>query len=276
MSEQQLPTRASRRAQLSAEIPVTQTTEIPEASDQHQAIPTGSASNRQPTQTRRRSGVMIAVLCGLVGFAIVLQVRQTTTDQLSTLRQDDLIRLLEDVTTRSEQLEAEVARLEGIRGDLVSGTDQQEAAFEVARQRATIEGILSGRLPAQGSGIEIEISDPFHGVRATDLVNLLEELRNAGAEVVQVNDFRVTASTAFTDGGGNVFLDGNVLPRDLTWRVIGDPGTLERALEIPGGALPRIRSTGATAATTPQELVVVDAVARLREAQFARPVVDAA
>jgi len=285
-----LPTRASRRlaAQNGSSAAPGQVVSGPAvqgAAVQDAALPgplidqsqpaESSAENNEAGSNKRRSTVLITLLCALLGFAIVLQVRQTTTDQLSTLRQDDLIRLLEDVTVRSEQLEAEVARLSEIRSALLSGTDQQQAALEVAMQRATIEGILSGRLPAQGPGIELQISDPLHGLRASDLFNLLEELRNAGAEVVQVNDYRVTTSTAFTDGSGDIFLDGNVLPRELTWLVIGDPATLSRALEIPGGALPRIRLTGATVLVTPHDDVLVDAIARLRDAQFARPIVEA-
>lgn len=266
-----LPTRASRRALAAA-------TSIDSPPDVSPAPPDQPAVEFDPASaaTRpRRSSLLIAMLCALLGFAIVLQVRQTTTDQLSTLRQDDLIRLLEDVTIRSEQLETEVARLSEIRSALLSGTDQQQAALEVATQRATIEGILSGRLPAQGPGIQIDIADQEGDLRASDLFNLLEELRNAGAEVVQVDNYRVTTSTAFTEWGGDLFLDGNLLPRNSTWLVIGDPATLERALEIPGGALPRIRLQGGTAQTTASELVQIDATAQLRETIFARPLIDA-
>ncbi|MDR2704095.1 MAG: DUF881 domain-containing protein, partial [Cellulomonadaceae bacterium] len=206
---------------------------------------TGQHASEGQVVKARSSGWLIAALCALLGFALVLQVRQTTTDQLSTLRQDDLVRLLEGVSTRSSQLEAEVDRLEAIRADLLSGADSAQVARDIARQRAATEGILSGRLPAQGPGIRIGVTDPARTLTSSDLVNLLEELRNAGAEAVQVASYRIVASTAFADGAGEIFLDGNVLPRSMVWTVIGDPATLERALEIPGGALPRIRTAGA-------------------------------
>ena len=124
-----LPTRASRRlaAQNGSSAAPGQVVSGPAvqgAAVQDAALPgplidqsqpaESSAENNEAGSNKRRSTVLITLLCALLGFAIVLQVRQTTTDQLSTLRQDDLIRLLEDVTVRSEQLEAEVVRLSEI------------------------------------------------------------------------------------------------------------------------------------------------------------------
>ncbi|PZR52831.1 hypothetical protein DNL40_10480 [Xylanimonas oleitrophica] len=218
-----------------------------------------------------RSQVLAGVLCGLLGFALVVQVRQSGQDELSSLRQDDLVRLLDEVTVRAEQLEGEVSRLQRSRDELESGTGQAQAALEVAQRRAESEGILSGRLPAQGPGVQIEVSDPGARLRAAKLFNVLEELRNAGAEAVQVNGVRLVTSSAFVDTDAGIAVDGQVLSSPYRWTAIGDPATLDRALEIPGGGLAQIRTDGATAATTREDVVVVDAVVELSEPRFARP-----
>ncbi|WP_341856731.1 DUF881 domain-containing protein [Brachybacterium sp. GPGPB12] len=50
----------------------------------------------------------------------------------------------------------------------------------------------------------VSIADPEQGVRASTLLGVLAGARNAGAEVVQIGDVRVVASTSITtapDGG---------------------------------------------------------------------------
>lgn len=217
-----------------------------------------------------RSQLLAGVLCALLGFALVVQVRQSGQDDLSSLRQDDLVRLLDEVTNRADQLDAEVSRLRSSRDELQSGTGQAQAALDLARQRATSEGILSGRLPAQGPGVTIDVQDPQGNLRAAQMFNLLEELRNAGAEVVQVNDVRLVTSSSFVDAGGAIQVDGTRLTAPYRFTVIGDPATLDRALEIPGGALPTIRNKGATATTVQQQKVTVDATVRLTDPRYAK------
>jgi len=220
------------------------------------------------------SHLMAGLLCALLGFALVVQVRATAGDQLSGLRQEDLVRLLDEVSSRADQLAEEVDRLEITRDELATGTDQAAAALEVARQRAITEGILSGRLPAEGSGITIDVVDRDLALTAADLFNVLEELRNAGAEAVQVNDVRVTTTSAFVDTQNGPALDGNVLGERMVWTVIGNPATLDRALEIPGGALPRLRSNGATTDVELHESVTIDATVNLTDPIYARPLTE--
>jgi uncharacterized protein YlxW (UPF0749 family) len=101
-------------------------------------------------------------------------------------------------------------------------------------------------------------------------VNLLEELRNAGAEAVQVDNYRIVTSSAFTDMSEQVSIDGNVLPRHQTWVVIGNPATIARALEIPGGAFPQIRRSGGIVELVEVEQVYITATATLRTPQWAQ------
>ena len=220
----------------------------------------------------RRPQLLVGFLCALVGFALVIQVRGSAVNPFANLRQEDLVRLLEDVTVRGAQLTEEVARLEATRLELATSGDQLQAALEIARERAAVEGILSGRLPAQGPGLEIAITDPGESLTSAVFVNLLEELRNAGAEAVQIDRFRVTTSSSFINEPQGVYLDGNLLPRDVTWLVIGDPTTMSRALEIPGGALPQIRVAGGETEMEELELVEITATAVLRAPMYAQAV----
>jgi uncharacterized protein YlxW (UPF0749 family) len=219
-----------------------------------------------------RSQVVVGVLCALLGFALVAQVSQTQEDQLSSLRQSDLVRLLDDVTQRSGELEDQLSSLEATRDELRSGTGRERAALEVAEQQAETLGILSGRLPAQGPGVVIEVVEGEEPLQAFSLFNVLEELRNAGAEAMEVNGVRLVANSYFEDTSDGVVVDGQVIASPYRWVVIGDPSTLETALEIPGGAMASLRAEGARTTIRQEDLVEVTATVEPGTPQFATPV----
>ncbi|QJW36821.1 DUF881 domain-containing protein [Cellulosimicrobium protaetiae] len=219
-----------------------------------------------------RSQIVVGILCALLGFALVVQVSQTQEDQLSSLRQSDLVRLLDDVTQRSGELEDQISSLEATRDELQSGSGRERAALELAEQQAQTLGILSGRLPAEGPGVEIEVVEGAEPLDAFALFNVLEELRNAGAEAMEVNGVRLVASSYFEDSADGIVVDGQQISSPYRWTVIGDPSTLETALEIPGGAMASLRSAGARTTITQQDRVEVTATVEPRAPEYATPV----
>lgn len=247
----------------------------------------GSAAPARPARSWRRIGralapratraqAMAGLLCALLGFAIVVQVQQNRSDGLSTLRQDELVRILDEVTQRTEELEAEASALRAQRSELVTGSDTRRAAREAATERAAIQGILAGRLPAQGPGIELTIRDPRREVPALVLYNVLEELRNAGAEVVQLDEIRITASSWFLDTAQGVVVDGTVVEPPYRWLAIGDPEVISPALNMPGGALATVRSNGGTSTLEAVDLVTITVVSEAEPPEFATPVPEPA
>lgn len=213
-----------------------------------------------------RAQFLAAVLCAVVGFAIVVQVNQAQSDGLANLRQADLVRLLDEVTQRGESLDRERQELEGQLRRLQESSSADEAAREAAIEARLTNAVLSGEAPVHGPGVVLRISGP---VEASTMVNVLQELRNAGAEAMSINDTRVTVSTAFSLDGGVLTVSGDTLSEPYTWRAIGDPSTLQPALEIPGGALASLRSGGAEVSITSVQDVEVTAVREPPEPEFA-------
>jgi uncharacterized protein YlxW (UPF0749 family) len=240
--------------------------------------PAGATSSPRPAPGSRardkgwgtRSHLLVALLCALLGFAIVVQVRQTRSDEFALLRQDDLVRLLDEITIRNDQLESEQAQLTLDRNDLRSGADAQA----VAERNAEVQGILAGTVPVQGPGVELLVREQGRVVPASAWVNLVEELRNAGAEAIEIDGVRVGASTWFSDVDGGVVVDGVALTSPITVLAIGDPQTIDVALQIPGGALATLRTNDALTTLDSRERVEILAVRELTAPQEASPVPD--
>jgi uncharacterized protein YlxW (UPF0749 family) len=221
-----------------------------------------------------RGQLAVAALCGLLGFGLVTQVHATSaTGGLSAARPADLLGILSDLENRADRLRADIADLQASAQRLNAGSGQDAAALREARARARTLGILTGTLPARGPGIVLTITDPRSRVGADVLVDAIEELRDAGAEAIQLSGVRVVASTSVLDRpGGGVAVDGTPVLSPYRLAVIGDARTLTGALGIPGGVLDTIeRRPGATPSVVSSPRVTITALRPLRTPRYAHP-----
>jgi len=219
-----------------------------------------------------RAQLLAAVLCGLLGFGAAVQVRLIDSESsLRGARQSDLIGILDTLSQRADRLRSEVNDLRTTRDQLSGGADQRKVALSQARQQLQTLGILAGTLPAQGSGVQVTVSDPEHHVEAADILDAVEELRDAGAEAIQIDTVRVVASTYFTDQDHQVQADGTPLQRPFRIVAVGDPETMATALGIPGGVEETLQENGASVSVTQRDQVTVSALRPVSTPEYARP-----
>ncbi len=224
------------------------------------------------TPRATRGQLLAGLLCMLLGFAVVVQVQQNQSSTITSLRQSDLIRILGNLTQRSDRLEAQARSLQAQRDALQTGSDRGAVAEQAAQQRLTLLTVLAGTVKVSGPGIRLEIGDPQAAITATSLLDAVEELRDGGAEAIQVGDVRVTLDTFFTDRpGGGILADRTVLTPPYTVLAIGDSQGLSTALKIPGGVVEALEAKGALVAVTEVDTVTIDALHELTSPQYARP-----
>jgi uncharacterized protein YlxW (UPF0749 family) len=222
-----------------------------------------------------RGNLLPGLLCAVLGFAVVVQVRSTQDAGLDGLRQSDLVRILDDVGQREARLEADSRQLAATQQRLQSGSDSSQAALDAAQSRLDTLGVLTGTKPATGPGIRLLISDPRGKVTAAMLLDTLQELRDAGAEAVQIGTVRVVASTSFEDSGSSaapgVTVDSSLLHPPYIFLAIGDPQTLGAALDIPGGVLETLRQQDADGTVTNEDQIEITALHSISPPRYARP-----
>lgn len=224
------------------------------------------------------AGVTIALLLGLLAFALVVQVRSNTGDaQLENARQDDLVRILSDLTNREQRLNADIASLQATLNQLGAGTEGHEAALAEAERSAAQLGILAGTLPAKGEGLIITLQPAGQPIRAGTVLEAIEELRGAGAEAMQITggsgtSVRIVAASYFADGPAGLVVDGRALTSPYTITVIGPAATMKTALTIPGGVTDAVARDGGTVIVDEPGTVRVTAVHEIEELEYARPV----
>ena len=220
-----------------------------------------------------KANVFAALLTVLLGFAVATQVRQNQVLGLESLRQGELVTILDNTTLQSSRLDQNARQLQATRDALVSGNTDGAAALRSAQERLDALRILAGTAPAFGPGIRMTISDPDAKVLPPLLLDAIEELRDAGAEAIQVGGVRVVASSYFAKAGSSVGIDGTEVTQPYTILAIGDPQTMSSAMEIPGGLSENVMGLGGASITITQEReLAVTALHTLREPRYARPV----
>ena len=229
----------------------------------------------------RRVDVGVAVLLLLLGFALAVQVRSTQNDGvLVNARQEDLVQILDELGNRADRLREEVDSLNATKQRLTSSGGASGTALAEAQRRTQLLGVVAGTVVATGPGVTVRITDPEVKVSASMLLDALEELRNAGAEAVQlegtgtagsVTAVRVVAQTALSDDPEGIVVDGTKLVAPYRFVVVGDPGTLASAMAIPGGVEDTIRQQGGTTQVTRLARVRVGALRALVTPRYARP-----
>lgn len=219
-----------------------------------------------------RSQLIVALLLFVLGLGLAIQVRSTgESSALRGARQEDLVRILDELDDRTQRLEDERERLEDQKAELENSSDRAEEARRQTEAKERELGVLAGTVAAEGPGIEITVRGPEGAVEADMLLDTIQELRAAGAEAIQINGVRVVAGTHFADAGENdVAIDGRRVSQPYVFRVIGRAEDLEPALNIPGGVVQTMEEEQATVSIEPRDTVIVDALRRAKRPDYAR------
>lgn len=220
-----------------------------------------------------RNQLTVALLLFVLGLGLAIQVRSTSENSpLRGARQEDLVRILDELDSRTQRLEEEKRTLENQKSELENSSDQAEEARRQTEERARQLGVLAGTVAAEGPGIRMTVDDAAGTVEAHMLLDAIQELRAAGAEAIEVNGVRVVTSTHFTDSGsgGGIRIDGRKVSSPYRFEVIGKPQDLEPALNIPGGVVQSLEKEQATVSITRSEKIVVDALRSAKRPDYAQ------
>ncbi|NBO08402.1 MAG: DUF881 domain-containing protein [Actinobacteria bacterium] len=232
---------------------------------------------KRPTSTQVVIGLVLAGL----GFALATQIRSNSSAGLQTLPQADLVRILDDLTSKNSRLEAERSSLIALNSQIVNGGASSQTALSAAQSRADALEILTGQVAAHGPGVVLDIYAPKEPLPAEQLVAAINELRDAGAEVIEISGIgddgniagvRVVASTyVVRERTPAVFrVDGVVLTPPFALRAIGDGPTISAALNIAGGVTDQLRRAGSRVVLTPQSDLTIETLARLTAPRYAQ------
>lgn len=226
----------------------------------------------QESGNRFASQAVVALLVGALAFGVTVQVRQDDSTDYGSLRGVELVELLKSVDVANERLAAQIDDLTATRDRLLSSRGDSGEAEDVARQRAEQLAVLAGSIGATGPGVRLSIDDADGVVDAGLVLDVLQELREAGAEAIVVNETaRVVAQTYVLDDEDGLRVGGRQVTSPYVIDVIGDPGTLDEAASFRGGIIDILRARGAQASVARRDTITITALADVKTPEYARP-----
>jgi uncharacterized protein YlxW (UPF0749 family) len=199
-----------------------------------------------------RSQLTVAVVAAILGLLVVIQLRgQSGGSELQSMTAQELTSIVANQNAGNDRLRAEVSTLQNQLAELQA--DRSNGATSVGQIESELGRIRAwtGLDPIAGRGVQITINGEIDAGAVDDLLN---ELRNAGAEAIAIDDIRVIARTSISGVPGSLDVDGFLLRDPFTIRAIGRPDTLVGSLTRVGGIIAQL------AATNPAATVEVEPV----------------
>ena len=219
--------------------------------------------SRSVELTARGQRLIIFSLIALVlGFLIVVQLRSQAVVARTLAAQDDtsVALLINDLNRANNQLIQQSAALAEQQTQLQQSLTSGGADSQTISKELTTLREVNGAVAVHGPGLEIRIQGPVMDFELQDAFN---NLRNAGAEAISLNGYRIVASTPVISRGDTLMVAGHTVRTPLDMLVIGDAEQLGPAADLSASSLQtrvqvsiqRQDDLSITAVVTPRPLI---------------------
>ena len=191
--------------------------------------------------------IIIAIICIVLIATILVQfktVEETDVTAIETMREAELRTALSEWTTKydeaSEQLEETNNRISEYEQ---KANDEQETKNLVESELQQTNMIL-GKTDVKGPGVIITLEDGDREVVASDLVDLVNELKYAGAEAISINGSRIINTSEIAEINNSYIIVKRIAsPYEV--KAIGDQTYLTSILNLKdSGFIDKYRSNG--------------------------------
>jgi uncharacterized protein YlxW (UPF0749 family) len=223
--------------------------------------PRAAAGGAARARTRPAARAAVAVLLAASGFALPVAISAAGRAAPAGTTTAGLVDQLATAGAEDRRLSGQLDRLRGERATLAAAAPDP-SALATATARANTLAVLAGTVPVVGPGITMTVTDPRGNVGADVFVDALQELRDAGAEAIELAGVRLVAESYIVDRpGGGLLVDGVAARAPYQLAVVGDPHTLAEAMRFPGGVLDTVAARdGAEARVTETDRIEIRAV----------------
>lgn len=210
------------------------------------------------------------LICAILGFVLVLQVRTLTAKEALAMVQDrnteEIVAQLITVGKERDRLQEELQ----VMRDMAS----QAATRSRLQQQVWQDRAASGLAPVEGRGVIVTLADArsIERVLVVDLLMVLNELRASGAEAIAVGDVRLTERTRMIAAPNRpITIDDQPVKDQIVISAVGDPDVLAAGLLMRGGIFEELRNYFPVS-VSPAAQIVIPAAAAPQEPAYARPV----
>lgn len=218
--------------------------------------------------------VILGAMCFVLTLAIAVQYR-TVKDASKIAGTNVNSELKTEVLKWKERYEEVYSVLERAEDNLEEkrelATNNSGTSSKLQKQLKTLNSLI-GSIDVKGNGVLITVADNSNVttesvgifdnisdylIHDKDLLTLVNELKNAGAEAISINDERIINTTAITCDGNVVLINDNKISSPFVIKAIGSQEAILGAIQRPGGYLEKLEEYGLVTSVEKQEDITI-------------------
>jgi len=210
-----------------------------------------------PSKPKRYLLWQVPMTVVFLAFGLLMAAQYYTHSEGGSLANEstaNLAMIIKSGNDNKQALEAELAALKAELAESQALVEKGESLYATMSSRIDNLSIAIGDIPVEGSGLVITVTGDSN-LMYYDLIDITNELFVSGAEAVSINDIRFTSHTQIAEQArfNEVFdeetqtynsvthyvitVDGEELRYPIIIKAVGDPQTLAKGLEYPGGII---------------------------------------
>lgn len=208
----------------------------------------------------------------VMGICVQIKTIEEATDKVggSNLRdnsglKDQLVSLQGEYQSLYKELESREKKLEEVRQNAANNNEED------SQNEAEIKNnqVLLGQTEISGPGLIITLDEDRNVnsnevidisnylVHEEDLLYIVNELFNCGADAISINDQRIIGTTSILCDGNIIRVNGERVGVPITIKAIGSPEGMDGALQRPGGYLKLMANDGIIATVERSEDITI-------------------
>lgn len=214
--------------------------------------------------------IILGIMCFLLTVGICVQIKTVNSNASKMGRtlaenelRDSVLKWKEKYDSAYESLETKEAKLEKLRDTVSNSSDSAENA----KSELENNNMALGYSEVIGKGVTIILKDAeittnkldlsTYLVHYADLIEVVNALRNAGAEAISINEERIVNPTAITCAGNIIKVNNEKVGVPFVINAIGSPEKLYGALKMLGGYLDKLEEDGVIVDVKQQESITI-------------------
>lgn len=191
---------------------------------------------------------LISLILSCVMFMQFKVVNKTDIAEIESMREDELQEALSEWKEKYEETSAKLQDTEEKINEYKVKSESSEETSKLVEKELEESNIVLGKTDVTGPGIQVILTDNNEKeYAARDLLNIVNELKAAGAEAISINGERIINLTDIVDISNRyILVNSNKISSPYTILAIGDENYLKSALNIKNGYVDTKQKEGYT------------------------------
>jgi uncharacterized protein YlxW (UPF0749 family) len=187
--------------------------------------------------------LVFGILCLILTFAITVQLRVSSLSESESSQTKITDKLKDENVKLAEKFQNTTSELDDARNQAAQNDSSSKDTSELIKKYT----IVSGKTDVTGQGIIIKYKPSDNEAKADmvkDLRDIVNEIKNAGAEAIEINNQRIVGTTAIEMVKNKIEINDTEVSENFIIKAIGDSNLMYSGLIRPGGTIENIRESG--------------------------------